>query len=171
MLHRLTGPDELVRLREQLQRQRDPSKPCLAICAGTGCQAYGVGRVIGAFEQELEKQGLANQVNVLATGCPGFCERGPLVVVRPEGIFYQRVQVKDVPDIVQETIVNGQVIERLLYDDPLSYMRQLSRLASDPDLAALLGRTGRTFVEGWTWDAAAARWSDLLDQVASSSNR
>ena len=120
MPHRLTGPDELVRLREQLQNQRDPHKPCLAICAGTGCQAYGVGRVIRAFEQELEKQGLTHQVDVLATGCPGFCERGPLVVVRPEGIFYQRVQVKDVPDIIQETIVNGQVIERLLYDDPVT---------------------------------------------------
>jgi NADH-quinone oxidoreductase subunit F len=120
MVHRLKGPDDLARLREQLQGQRDPNKPCLAICAGTGCQAYGVGRVIAAFEEELEKHGLTNQVEVLATGCPGFCERGPLVVVRPAGIFYQRVQVKDVPDIVQQTIVNGQVIERLLYDDPLT---------------------------------------------------
>jgi NADH:ubiquinone oxidoreductase subunit F (NADH-binding)/(2Fe-2S) ferredoxin/ferredoxin len=118
MVHRITGPDELARLREQLQSQRDPDKPCLAICAGTGCQAYGVNRVIRAFEEELEKQGLSDQVEVLATGCPGFCERGPLVVVRPEGIFYQRVQIKDVPEIVKETIVNRQVIDRLLYDDP-----------------------------------------------------
>jgi NADH-quinone oxidoreductase subunit F len=57
-------------------------------------------------------------VNVLATGCPGFCERGPLVVVRPEGIFYERVKVTDVPEIVEETLVKGKVVERLLYEDP-----------------------------------------------------
>ena len=70
------------------------------------------------FTQELEEHGLSEQVEVLATGCPGFCERGPLVTVKPQGIFYQRVQIKDVPDIVEETLVNGQVVERLLYEDP-----------------------------------------------------
>lgn len=59
----------------------------------------------------------------------------------------------------------------LLYDDGLSYMRQLSRLASDPELADLLGRTGKRFVADWTWDAAASRWMDLIDQVESSSKR
>jgi NADH-quinone oxidoreductase subunit F len=110
--------DDLVRLREALNSQRDPNKSCLAICAGTGCQAYGVNRVIEAFEEELEKRGLADQVDVLATGCPGFCERGPLVTVKPAGIFYQRVKITDVPDIVAETLVNGQVVERLLYEHP-----------------------------------------------------
>jgi NADH:ubiquinone oxidoreductase subunit F (NADH-binding)/(2Fe-2S) ferredoxin/NAD-dependent dihydropyrimidine dehydrogenase PreA subunit len=118
MVDRITGPDGLARLRQELQSQRDPDKPCLAICAGTGCQAYGVNQLIDTFREELEKRGLSEQVDVLATGCPGFCERGPLVVVKPEGIFYERVKIKDVPDIIEETIVKEQVIERLLYENP-----------------------------------------------------
>ena len=66
---------------------------------------------------ELEKRGLADQVDILATGCPGFCERGPLLTVKPQGIFYQRIQIKDVPEIVEETLVNGRVVDRLLYQD------------------------------------------------------
>ena len=118
MTRKITSPDDLLRLREELHSRRDPDKPCLAICAGTGCLAYGVNRVIEAFEEELEKHNLADQVDVLATGCPGFCERGPLVTVKPEGIFYQRVQIRDVREIIEETLVNGQVVERLLYEDP-----------------------------------------------------
>jgi NADH-quinone oxidoreductase subunit F len=114
----ISGPDDLARLREELQAQRAGDEQTLAICAGTGCQAYGVNRVIEAFEAELAARGLADQVQVLPTGCPGFCERGPLVVVKPEGIFYQRVQVGDVPEIVDQTLINGQVIDRLLYEDP-----------------------------------------------------
>jgi NADH:ubiquinone oxidoreductase subunit F (NADH-binding)/(2Fe-2S) ferredoxin/Pyruvate/2-oxoacid:ferredoxin oxidoreductase delta subunit len=117
-VQRIQSPSDLARLREALEMQRDPDRPCIAICAGTGCQAYGVSRVIEAFEAELEKHGMSNQVQVLSTGCPGFCERGPLVVIKPEGIFYQRVQINDVPTIVEETLRNGQVVERLLYENP-----------------------------------------------------
>ena len=120
MTRRVGSPEELARIREELQAQRDPGKPCLAICAGTGCQAYGVNRVIEAFGEELKKQGLAEEADALATGCPGFCERGPLVTVKPEGILYQRVQISDVPEIVEETLVNGRVVERLLYEDPIT---------------------------------------------------
>lgn len=115
---KIRGPDDLTRLRQELEARRDPNKPCLAICAGTGCQAYGVNRVIEAFHEELARRGMDGQVEVLATGCPGFCERGPLVVVRPQGIFYQRVKITDVPEVVEETLVNGRVVERLLYEDP-----------------------------------------------------
>jgi NADH:ubiquinone oxidoreductase subunit F (NADH-binding)/(2Fe-2S) ferredoxin/NAD-dependent dihydropyrimidine dehydrogenase PreA subunit len=118
--HKIMHPNDLAGLREQLQSQRDPARPCLAICAGTGCQAYGVNRVIEAFREELEKRGLSEQVEVLSTGCPGFCERGPLVTVRPQGVFYQRVQIGDVADIVEETVINGRVVDRLLYKDPIS---------------------------------------------------
>ena len=120
MSQRIQNPDDLARLRKDLQSQRDPDKPCLAICAGTGCQAYGVNRIIEAFGKELEKHGLTDQVDILATGCPGFCERGPLVTIKPQGIFYQRVQIDDVPEIVEETLAHGRVVERLLYEDPSS---------------------------------------------------
>ncbi len=118
MIQKMTSPGDLTRLRERLRAERDPDRPCLAICAGTGCQAYGVNRVIGAFEDDLRTRDLSGQVDILSTGCPGFCERGPLVVVKPQGIFYQRVQIDDVPDIVEETLINGRVLERLLYEDP-----------------------------------------------------
>jgi NADH:ubiquinone oxidoreductase subunit F (NADH-binding)/(2Fe-2S) ferredoxin/NAD-dependent dihydropyrimidine dehydrogenase PreA subunit len=120
MSQRIQSPDDLARLRKDLQSQREPDKPCLAICAGTGCQAYGVNRIIEAFGEELEKHGLTDQVDILATGCPGFCERGPLVTIKPQGIFYQRVQIDDVPEIVEETLAHGRVVERLLYEDPSS---------------------------------------------------
>jgi len=117
-VRRIQSPNDLVRLRQALEAERDPEQSCIAICAGTGCQAYGVSRVIEAFEEELARRGLSDQVQVLATGCPGFCERGPLVVVKPEGIFYQRVQIDDVPVIVEETLINGKVVDRLLYENP-----------------------------------------------------
>ena len=117
-VQRISSPGDLARWREELISQRDPERPCIAICAGTGCQAYGVSRVIEAFEKELAERGMSERVQVLPTGCPGFCERGPLVVVKPQGIFYQRVQIGDVSEIVEETLINGKVIERLLYQDP-----------------------------------------------------
>ena len=117
-MQRIESPGDLARMREALVSQRDPEQPFLAICAGTGCQAYGVSRVIEAFEEELAKRGMSDRVQVLSTGCPGFCERGPLVVVKPEDILYQRVQINDVPEIVEETLIEGRVVEHLLYENP-----------------------------------------------------
>jgi NADH:ubiquinone oxidoreductase subunit F (NADH-binding)/(2Fe-2S) ferredoxin/NAD-dependent dihydropyrimidine dehydrogenase PreA subunit len=119
-VQRIQSPGDLVRLREALEMQRDPERPRITICAGTGCQAYGVSRVIEAFEEEIAKRDLADQVDILTTGCHGFCERGPVVVIKPEGIFYQRMQIKDVAEVVEETLVNGKVVQRLLYQDPMT---------------------------------------------------
>jgi len=74
--------------------------------------------VIGAFREEFKKQGVDATVDLRVTGCRGFCERGPHVVIHPEGTLYQRVKEKDVAEIVSETIVNGTTIDRLLYVDP-----------------------------------------------------
>jgi NADH:ubiquinone oxidoreductase subunit F (NADH-binding)/(2Fe-2S) ferredoxin/Pyruvate/2-oxoacid:ferredoxin oxidoreductase delta subunit len=117
-VHQITHPDELARLREELASQRDTGKPCITVCSGTGCQAYGCQVLIRAFRQELEARGLGEQVDVLTTGCHGFCERGPIVVIKPEGIFYERMQLKDVAEVVEETLVHERVVERLLYEDP-----------------------------------------------------
>ncbi len=114
----IQSADDLIRLQETLKGQRDPDKPCITVCSGTGCQAYGCQRITNTFREELEKRGLAEQVDVLTTGCHGFCERGPVVVVKPDGIFYERMQLKDVADVVEETLVKGQVVERLLYKHP-----------------------------------------------------
>ena len=104
-------------------RQREKSgaeKNVITICGGTGCIAYGSPKIVDLFEKEVRKQGLAGKYRVLVTGCHGFCERGPLVVIRPEGIFYQNVQPDDVPEIVSETVVKGRVLDRLLFEDPVT---------------------------------------------------
>jgi NADH-quinone oxidoreductase subunit F len=117
-LNRISSPDELERVRKSIIKQRDPSKPCITICSGTGCHAYGCERVAGAFQQEVKQQGVEAKVDIRTTGCHGFCERGTLVVIKPQNIFYQRVKVEDVPEIVSETILKGNIIDRLLYADP-----------------------------------------------------
>jgi len=117
-LNRLSSPDELEKLRESIIKNRDPGKPCVVICGGTGCVALGSGDVISTFKQEMQEQGLDSTVDLRVTGCRGFCERGPHVVIHPEGILYQRVKQKDVSEIVSETLQQGHTIDRLLYTDP-----------------------------------------------------
>ncbi|MGD8966495.1 MAG: NADH-quinone oxidoreductase subunit NuoF [Anaerolineae bacterium] len=117
-MRKLRNPEDLERLREAQAAARDPDRTCITVCAGTGCLASGCEPVTAAFREEIEKQGLAEEVDILTTGCHGFCERGPVVVIRSEDIFYERVGVKDVPEIVSETIINGNTVERLLYADP-----------------------------------------------------
>ena len=70
-------------LRQSLKRSRDGNKPCITICAGTGCQATGASEVVEKFKQEIMDRHLEERVEVRASGCHGFCERGPLVVIRP----------------------------------------------------------------------------------------
>jgi len=90
----------------------------VTICGGTGCLAWGGEEVRLAFIEEIRKQGLEGRAEVLRTGCHGFCERGPVVVILPQEIFYQQVAVEDVPEIVSETVARGRVLDRLLYTDP-----------------------------------------------------
>jgi len=88
------------------------------ICAGTGCVASGSRKVTARLKEELDRQGLAEQIKVVNTGCHGFCEQGPIVIVEPGDIFYCQVQEKDVPDIVAKTLANGEVVDRLLFKEP-----------------------------------------------------
>ena len=115
---KLSSRAELEQLRSELTARRDPDRKAIAVCAGTGCVAYGSIPLTEAFREAAKKQGM--EVEVRATGCHGFCERGPLVVVYPQKIFYQRVQVKDVPDVLAKTVGEGEVLEHLLYDDPVT---------------------------------------------------
>jgi len=115
---KLTSPSELENQRQSILQKRDPSRPCITVCAGTGCRASGAEEVIEAFRDEIERREILLDVELQETGCHGFCERGPLVVIRPEKVFYQRVKPEDVPEIISETALNGNIIERLLYVDP-----------------------------------------------------
>jgi NADH:ubiquinone oxidoreductase subunit F (NADH-binding)/(2Fe-2S) ferredoxin/Pyruvate/2-oxoacid:ferredoxin oxidoreductase delta subunit len=115
---RLNSPEELDKKRQEILSRRDPNTPCISICAGAGCIASGAGEVIAAFKAEIEKQGLQVGVKTKETGCPGFCERGPVVVIYPEEICYLQVKPEDVPEIVSQTINEKKIVERLVYADP-----------------------------------------------------
>ena len=112
------SPEEFESFRQEIRSKRDPQKPCISICAGSGCVASGANKVIAAFQWELEKQGLTAVVDTKGTGCPGFCERGPVVVIYPEEVCYLQVTPEDVPEIVTQTIKEKKVVDRLLYVDP-----------------------------------------------------
>ena len=90
------------------------------ICQGTGCVSGGAEKIFAALEKEIEQAGLADQVQDKATGCHGFCEQGPLVITEPDGMFYARVEVDDIPDIVQSLLPEGQPVERLFYHSPVT---------------------------------------------------
>ncbi len=115
---RLGSAAELENLRRSILQRRDPSRTCISVCAGTGCRASGAETVVDAFIDEIERRELQISVELKETGCHGFCERGPVVVIRPKRVFYQRVKPEDVSEIVSETALRGNIIERLLYVDP-----------------------------------------------------
>jgi len=115
-MSKLKSAAELKKLREEILSQRDPNKPCVTICSGTGCQAYGSERVYEAFVREIQGNGLQEKVDIRRTGCHGFCERGTLVVIFPEEICYLRVRPEDVPEIVSTTLIGeNKIVDRLLY--------------------------------------------------------
>ncbi len=111
---------ELENLRKKILNDREKYRVTLAVCGGTGCQASRSGDVIDAIKNELEKQGLKESVCVRTTGCHGFCEQGPIVVIEPDNIFYCHVSTDDAEDIVARTVRDGEVVERLLYTDPVT---------------------------------------------------
>jgi NADH:ubiquinone oxidoreductase subunit F (NADH-binding)/(2Fe-2S) ferredoxin/NAD-dependent dihydropyrimidine dehydrogenase PreA subunit len=96
----------------------DETKPCLRVCDGTGCRALGSQKVLARLREEIQAAKLKIPVEVIGTGCPGFCECGPLLTTYPQRISYQKIQISDVPEIVQQTLIKGKVIDRLLYTDP-----------------------------------------------------
>jgi NADH:ubiquinone oxidoreductase subunit F (NADH-binding)/(2Fe-2S) ferredoxin/ferredoxin len=118
---RINSASELEEFRKEIISKRDPNKPSISVCTGTGCLALGAANVVSALKEEIKKQGLENKVGVVdvkETGCPGFCERGPLIVIHPEEICYLQVQPADAEEIVSQTLLAKKVIDRLLYVVP-----------------------------------------------------
>lgn len=115
---RINSAAALETLRKDILSRRDPGKPAIAICAGTGCLGLGNDKVISAFHEEIKKRSLQDQIEIRATGCHGFCEMGPNVILYPEEICYLQVTPEDVPEIVAETLIGKKVIDRLVYTDP-----------------------------------------------------
>jgi len=127
---RLSNVTDLEDIRQSILQRRDPNKLCISVCAGTGCRASGAEAVVDAFMDEIERRELQINVELKETGCHGFCERGPVVVIRPKRVFYQRVKPEDIPEIISETILNGNIIERLLYVDPVTN----EKIVYEPDV-------------------------------------
>jgi NADH:ubiquinone oxidoreductase subunit F (NADH-binding)/(2Fe-2S) ferredoxin/Pyruvate/2-oxoacid:ferredoxin oxidoreductase delta subunit len=90
----------------------------LLVCAGTGCVSCGAFKLKEALEKEVARQKLQDEVLVVTTGCNGFCERGPILMVHPDGVFYQRLKVEDVPYLVEEHLIKGRPVEKFMYVPP-----------------------------------------------------
>ncbi|RKY03413.1 MAG: NADH-quinone oxidoreductase subunit NuoF [Spirochaetes bacterium] len=119
-MERLKNSMELDNLRKSILEGRDTTKVIVTICGGTGCSAWGSEAVREAFIGEIKKRGLEGKVEIKKTGCHGFCERGPVVVILPQEIFYQQMVPDDVSEVITETIINNNIIGRLLYSDPIT---------------------------------------------------
>jgi len=117
---RLSSPQELGKYRDEILSKRNPDQPLITVCGGTGCHASGCHAVVDAFKKVLQEKASGNGIGLRVTGCHGFCERGPLVVIHPKKVLYQKVKPEDVPTIFQETVLNGKVLEDLLYDHPVT---------------------------------------------------
>jgi NADP-reducing hydrogenase subunit HndC len=116
-MSRISSFAELEKLRQEIKGKRDPNKPCITLCSGTACHASASENVNEALEKELEGQGLKGEIDIRRTGCHGFCEQGPLVVIYPEETCYTKVKPEDATEIVQ-SVKEKKIIERLLYTGP-----------------------------------------------------
>jgi NADH:ubiquinone oxidoreductase subunit F (NADH-binding)/NAD-dependent dihydropyrimidine dehydrogenase PreA subunit/(2Fe-2S) ferredoxin len=128
---RFESVDHLREYRRQLLARQDPQQPQVLVCAGPGCLPMGSQEVAAAFREELQKNGLGAKVALKECGCQGLCARAVKVLLRPQEIAYQHVTPEDVPEIVEATLKNGQVVERLVYEDPETHHR-LARKAEIP---------------------------------------
>jgi NADH:ubiquinone oxidoreductase subunit F (NADH-binding)/(2Fe-2S) ferredoxin len=91
----------------------------IMLCGGTGCTAGGSLKIRKALVDEIRSKGLSGEINVLLTACNGFCAQGPIMIVYPDNVFYQKVGIADVPLIVEEHLVKGRPVERLMYKEPV----------------------------------------------------
>ncbi|MEW6456567.1 MAG: NADH-quinone oxidoreductase subunit NuoF [Acidobacteriota bacterium] len=117
-MRKIKNFEDLEKLRKRIMNKRNSLKQTITICNGTGCHAYGCEKVTEAFKERAKEMNL--DVDIRATGCHGFCERGPILVIQPDGVFYQRVKSEDVDEILSKTIKNKEIVEHLLYEDPLT---------------------------------------------------
>src|SRR5512146_1094402 len=110
---RLNSIQELERLRAQIVAGADANRPCLTVCAGSGCGAAGAADVLAGLRKALEKAGLQDKIDVKSTGCHGFCERGPVMIVWPEGTFYNLVGTGNAEAIVASVADGHKPVEKL----------------------------------------------------------
>ncbi len=117
-MKRLTNPSQLADWKAHLLEERPAGRKTVVVASGTCGRASGSLRIIDAFRRELERRGLGDEVRLETTGCHGFCELEPNVIVYPRGIFYKNLEPADVPAIVEETLVHDRVVPSLVFEDP-----------------------------------------------------
>ena len=102
------------------------------VCGGTGCTSSNSEKIIEKLQEEIARHGLEDEVNVVRTGCFGLCALGPIMIVYPEGSFYSMVQVEDIPEIVEEHLLKGKAVKRLLYKETVSEDGSIRSLSETP---------------------------------------
>ena len=117
---KFTSTTDIERFAEALRGRAGRTPKVVRVCIGTGCAAKGSRRIYELFCEAAKRSGQDVRVDAKCVGCHGFCERGPIVVVEPGEIFYQRVEEPDVAEVFRETVLGGRVVERLLYEDPVT---------------------------------------------------
>ena len=117
-LKKLTSFEDLEKLRNILKDRIGEKRTRLVLCGDTGCKVCGSSELEAALKESLEKWNLADKIEFKVTGCLGFCDQAPVMLIFPGPIFYQKVQTTDADEIVEKTILQNKVIERLLYTDP-----------------------------------------------------
>lgn len=115
---KINSVSDLEELRNSIVKSIDTEKTVVRVCSTTGCRAGGAAKIIDTLGEEVAKQGLDDKVEIKKVGCRGFCEKGPLLVLGPKNIFYQKLKPADIPEIVSETLAKNVVVDRLLYEDP-----------------------------------------------------
>ncbi|UCD08730.1 MAG: NAD(P)H-dependent oxidoreductase subunit E, partial [Dehalococcoidales bacterium] len=117
---KLINTEDLATNRKVFLQNRQAKNQTIIICGGTGCKASRSQEVIDAINQELLTQEMDSMVHLRVTGCHGFCEQGPIMIIEPGNTFYCQVTADDVYEIVTRTLRDGEIIDRLLYTDPVS---------------------------------------------------
>lgn len=112
-------------IEDQIKKRKACKKPVLTVSAGTCGQARGSLKVVESLEKVIKKENLEDMVDIKVTGCHGFCEAEPNIILKPQDVFYQKVLPKDAQDIISETILQNKIIDRLLYTDPATEERAL----------------------------------------------
>jgi NADH:ubiquinone oxidoreductase subunit F (NADH-binding)/(2Fe-2S) ferredoxin/ferredoxin len=107
--------ENLDQVAQEAEKEFSGFRAMLMVCAGTGCVSSGSLSIRDALQKEIEQRGLGEEVKVVATGCNGFCAHGPICVVQPQGVFYQRLKIRDVKELVEQHFGEGRPLERLMY--------------------------------------------------------
>jgi len=141
-------------------------KKMLMVCTGTACVSSHGFDILNKFTEVIKEKGLDKEYLAIGTGCNGFCAVGPICVVQPEGIFYQKLKVEDIEEIVEKHLIGNEPVEKFMHKDPVSgainpKMKDIILDANNPDqvikdviASGIRGRGGGGFPTGIKWESA-----------------